>query len=160
MFRITDIGTDISAHLSMIPAVNAFSLFTAYQFLSSDRRFDASESKMRPSPSCLYRRLAPWWWRWSRRGFSLFTAYQILSAEFIENSTWQSCDCKLQYNTCGKRTRQFSGAADFSDHIVIISFQEIDHIWRLVYFLSALFVFLSVLFHFFSDGRVVFSALY
>ena len=26
--------------------------------------------------------LAPWWWKWSRRGFSLFTAYQILSAVF------------------------------------------------------------------------------
>ena len=27
-------------------------------------------------------RLAPWWWKWSRRAFSLFTAYQILSSDF------------------------------------------------------------------------------
>ena len=58
MFRITDIGTDISAHLSMIAAVICFSLFTAYQFLSFDRRFDAPESKMRPSPSCVFRRVS------------------------------------------------------------------------------------------------------
>ena len=58
MFRITDIGTNISAHLSVIAAVILFSLFTAYQFLSFDRRFDASESKMRPSPSYVCRRVS------------------------------------------------------------------------------------------------------
>ena len=78
----TDIGTDISAPTSVIAAVIPFSLFTAYQFLSSDRRFDAPENKMRPSPSCVCRRLTPWWWKWSRRAFSLFTAYQILSSGF------------------------------------------------------------------------------
>ena len=54
----TDIGTDISAPSSVIAAVIPFSLFTAYQFLSSDGRFDAPENKMRPSPSCVYRRVS------------------------------------------------------------------------------------------------------
>ena len=58
MFRITDIGTDISAPTSVIAVVIPFSLFTAYQFLSSDRRFDASESKMRPSPASVFRRVS------------------------------------------------------------------------------------------------------
>ena len=80
MFRITDIGTDISAHLSMIAAVIPFSLFTAYQFLSANRCFDAPKSKIRSSPSCVYRRLAPWWWIWSRRGF--FFVYCVSNFEF------------------------------------------------------------------------------
>ena len=58
MFQLTDVGTDISAPTSVIAAVIPFSLFTAYQFLSSDRRFDAPESKMRPHPSCVYRRVS------------------------------------------------------------------------------------------------------
>ena len=58
VFHITDIWTDISAHLSMIAAVISFSLFTAYQFLSSNGRFDAPENKMRPSPSCVCRRVS------------------------------------------------------------------------------------------------------
>ena len=45
MFQLTDVGTDISAPPSVIAAVIPFSLFTAYQFLSSDRRFDAPENK-------------------------------------------------------------------------------------------------------------------
>ena len=48
----------MSAHLSMIAAVIPFSLFTAYQFLSFDRLFDSPESKMRPSPSCVCRRVS------------------------------------------------------------------------------------------------------
>ena len=51
---------------------------------------------------------APTWWIWSRRDFSLLTAYQILSANFISQPTWQSCDSKLQYNTCRRRAKQFS----------------------------------------------------
>ena len=47
-------GTNISAQLSMVATVTAFSLFTAYQFLSPDRLFSAIESKMRPYPSCVY----------------------------------------------------------------------------------------------------------
>ena len=58
MFQLTDVGADISVPMSVIAAVIPFSLFTAYQFLSFDRRFDASESKMRPSPSCVCRRVS------------------------------------------------------------------------------------------------------
>jgi hypothetical protein len=39
------------APLSMIATVTAFSLFTAYQFLSSDMCIDTPKSKMRPYPS-------------------------------------------------------------------------------------------------------------
>ena len=55
MFQLADIGTNISAPMSVKVPVIPFSLFTAYQFLSSNRRFDAPESKMRPSPSCVCR---------------------------------------------------------------------------------------------------------
>ena len=53
MFQLTDIGNNISAPMSVKVTVIPFSLFTAYQFLSSDRRFDSPENKMRPSPSCV-----------------------------------------------------------------------------------------------------------
>ena len=55
MFQLTDIGTNISAPMSVKVTVIPFSLFTAYQFLSSYRCFNAPESKMRPSPSCVCR---------------------------------------------------------------------------------------------------------
>ena len=58
MFQLTDVGTDISVPTSVIAAVIPFSLFTAYQFLSFDGRFDAPENKMRPSPSCVCRRVS------------------------------------------------------------------------------------------------------
>ena len=45
MFHFTDIGTDMLAPLSMIATVTAFSLFTAYQFLSSDEDAFTPERK-------------------------------------------------------------------------------------------------------------------
>ena len=80
MFRITDIGTDISAHLSMIAAVIPFSLFTAYQFLSCDGGFDAPESKMRPSPSCVCRRLCAYIMEMIATSF--FFVYCVSNFEF------------------------------------------------------------------------------
>ena len=83
MFQLTDVGADISVPMSVIAAVIPFSLFTAYQFLSFDRRFDPPESKMRPSPSCVCRRLCAYIMEMIATSFSLFTAYQILSSNFI-----------------------------------------------------------------------------
>ena len=106
---------------------------------------------------------APWWWKWSRRGFSLFTAYQILSAEFIENSTWQSCDSKLQYNTCGGRNGVLFAALDHivwpcessdTNHIVSDVFCRADHMRQLVCFLAA---FCVVLLCRISDFEIYFS---
>jgi len=42
MFRITDIGTDSSAPLSIIAAMIPFSLFTAYQILNVDFYFQGA----------------------------------------------------------------------------------------------------------------------
>ena len=63
----------------MIAAVIPFSLFTAYQFLSSDRRFNASESKMRPYPSCVYWRLCAYMMEMIATGF--FFVYCVSNFE-------------------------------------------------------------------------------
>ena len=136
----------------MIAAVIPFSLFTAYQFLSSNRWFWCLlKAKCDHLHHVCTDGLAPWWWKWSRRGFSLFTAYQILSAEFIENSTWQSRDSKLQYNTCGGRNEVWFSAPttwfdhviwSISDHIVSDVFCRANHMCWLVCFLSVLYAFL------------------
>ena len=64
----------------MIAAVIPFSLFTAYQFLSSDRRFNASESKMRPYPSCVYWRLCAYMMEMIATDF--FFVYCVSNFEF------------------------------------------------------------------------------
>ena len=70
----------------------------------------------------------------------------------------------LSYNTTpaeeGIRSGSLLFAAWVADHMFIISFREADHIWRLVCFLSALSVLLSVLLYFFSACRVIFARIY
>ena len=138
-------GTNISVHLYMIATVTFFSLLHII-FWVLTCLFLLLKAKCDHFHHVCTNGFAPWWWRWSRRAISLLTAYQILSAKFIENSTWQRCDFKLQYNTCRRRMKVFSA---LPDHIVIISFQMVDHIWRLVcssllylFFFSFRFVFL------------------
>ena len=89
--------------MSVKVTVTAFSLFTAYQFLSSDMCIDTPKIKCDHIHHGWTNGFAPIWWKWSRQAFSLLSAYQFLSADFISQPTWQSCDCKLQYNTCGRR---------------------------------------------------------
>ena len=72
-------GTNISAHLYMIATVTAFSLFTAYQFLSFGRFVCASESKMRPYPSCMYWRLCAYMMEMIATSF--FFAYCVSNFE-------------------------------------------------------------------------------
>ena len=55
--------------------------------------------------------------------FSLLTAYQILSADFIVRRPWQSCNSKLQYNTCRRRIRQFSALC-----CLIIAWPHVYHL--------------------------------
>ena len=78
--------------------------------------------------------------------FSLLTAYQILSAELIKNSTWQSWNSKLQYNTCWGRNGMWFSAPTTSfdhviwsvpDHIVTAAVCQLDHMRQLVCFLAA-----------------------
>ena len=150
------------APLSMIATVTAFSLFTAYQFLSSDMCIDTPESKMRPFPSWMYQWVCVCMMEMIATSFFLLTAYQILSAKFIENSTWQRCDSKLQYNTCRVRTRQFSalGCLVIPDHMFIISRYEVDHMcWLECSSLLYLFL-LSVLLLFFSASEAIFERFY
>ena len=132
------------APLSMIATVTAFSLFTAYQFLSSDMCIDTPESKMRPSPSCVYQRFVAWWWKWSRRAFSLLTAYQILSADlyFQEVLTTAWIRVKIQHLPKEEHRGSLICAAKFYDHMFIISRYEFDHICRSVRFFSVFYIFL------------------
>ena len=118
-------GTNISDHLYMIATVTAFSLFTAYQFLSPGKLVFTPESKMRPYPSWVNQRLCAYTMEMIATSF--FFAYCVSNFEcwiYIENSTWQRCDCKLQYNTCGRRMKVFSA---LPDHMFIISRYEFDH---------------------------------
>ena len=80
MFQLTDVGADISVPMSVIAAVIPFSLFTAYQFLSFDRRFDPPESKMRPSPSCVCQRVSALMMEMIATSF--FFAYCVSNFEF------------------------------------------------------------------------------
>ena len=155
-------GTNISAQLSMVAAPGAFSLFTAYQFLSFGRFVCASESKMRPYPSCVYQCFAPTWWKWSRRAFSLLTAYQILSANFIAKGAWQSCISKLQYNTCRRRAKQFSALYCLIFLTTCLSSLSVKLTTYGGWCASSLrYQFLlSVLLHFFSAGGVIFARIY
>ena len=82
MFQLTDVGTDISVPTSVIAAVIPFSLFTAYHFCVLTGFLIVLKAKCNHLHHVCADGLAPWWWKWSRRGFSLFTAYQILSAVF------------------------------------------------------------------------------
>ena len=120
----------MSVKVTVIP----FSLFTAYQFLSSDWRFDTPESKMRPSPSCMYRRISALmmemiatrlffvycvsnfecWFLFSSglayrlRYIALSSSVRPTSSKQIAKRAWQSPSQELQYNTCRRRTKQFS----------------------------------------------------
>ena len=73
-------GTKISAQLSMIAAPGAFSLFTAYQFLSSNELVSNPESKMRPYPSCVYQRVCSYMLEMIATCF--FFAYCVSNFEF------------------------------------------------------------------------------
>ena len=107
----------------MSVAPNAFSLFTAYQFLSLGMLISALESKMRPFPSCVYQRLCAL--MMEMIATSYYFAYCVSNFEFwfyIFKGTWQIRFCKLQYNTCGRRTKVFSAPPD---HMFIISFARL-----------------------------------
>ena len=80
MFQLTNIGTNISAPMSVKVTVIPFSLFTAYQFLSSDRRLDAPESKIRPYPSCVYQWFCAYMMEMIARSF--FFVYCVSNFEF------------------------------------------------------------------------------
>ena len=84
--------------------------------------------------------------------FSLLTAYQILSTDFYFKMALTTVWIRVTIQHLQRKER---GAVlcywlpDCSDHIVIISFQMVDHIWRLVcssllylFFFSFRFVFL------------------
>ena len=62
--------------------------------------------------------------------FSLFIAPNYLGSGNRFSRSWQSMISKLQYNTCRRRTRQFSSSAAWllPDHMFIISRHEVDHI--------------------------------
>ena len=98
MFQLTDVGTDISAPTSVIAAVIPFSLFTAYQFLSSNRWFWCLlKAKCDHLHHVCADGLAPWWWRWSRRAFLCLLRInfwvQILFSRGLDNRL------KKSYNT-------------------------------------------------------------
>ena len=59
--------------------------------------------------------LAPWWWKWSRRGFSLFTAYQILSYDFYFQGALTTAWRRV---TIQHLRRKKHGVIFCSDHIV------------------------------------------
>ena len=69
------------APLSMIATVTAFSLFTAYQFLSSNEVVSNPESKMRPYPSCVYQWLCAYMMEMIATSF--FFAYCVSNFEFL-----------------------------------------------------------------------------
>jgi hypothetical protein len=73
----------------MIATVTAFSLFTAYQFLSFNELVSDPESKMRPYPSSVYRRIFGYMMEMITTRFSLLTAYQILIA--VKETSELSC---------------------------------------------------------------------
>ena len=75
----TDMGTTISAYLSMSVVLSAFSLVTAYQFLNFDRLIDTSKNKMRPFPSCVYRWLCAYMMEMIATSF--FFAYCVSNFE-------------------------------------------------------------------------------
>ena len=96
MFRITVIGTDISAHLSMIAAVNAFSLFTAYQILSSDFYFQGALTTA-------WRRVTiqhPWKKEW---GLVLYSDHLVWPCDLIYD--WPHSYCSFsKLTTCFQLT--------------------------------------------------------
>ena len=117
----------------MIAASIAFSLFTAYQFLSSNELVSDHERKIRPYPSWVNQRLC-----------ACMMEMIATSSKQTAKRAWQSPSLELQYNTCRRRTRQFSaiGCLIIPDNMFIIFRCEVDHMLRLVCFISALYVFI------------------
>ena len=172
MFQLTDVGTDISVPTSVIAAVIPFSLFTAYHFCVLTGFLIVLKAKCNHLHHVCADGLAPWWWKWSRRGFSLFTAYQILSADFyfqgalhtaitdavycvklvaydrrVANKLRKGLDKALHksYNTTpaeGGITSLCSCWLILSDHMFIISRYEFDHMCWLACSFSVLDAFL------------------
>ena len=144
MFQLTDIGTNISAPMSVKVTVIPFSLFTAYQFLSSDRRLDAPESKMRPFPSCMYQWLCAYMMEMIATSF--FFAYCVSNFEcwfLFENLLDKAAI--VSYNTTPAEEEwrcSLLCVADLSDHIVIISLCGVDHMCQLACLFSVLCAFL------------------
>ena len=134
-------GTTISAYLSMSVVLSAFSLFTAYQFLSPGKLVFTPERKMRPSPSCVYQRLCAS--MMEMIAWSFFFAYCVSNFEcwfFIFKRPWQSLNSKLQYNTCRRKIRQFSalGCLIFWPHVYHIPPRGWPHIAVDVFLLCAI----------------------
>ena len=138
-------GTKISAQLSMVAAPGSFSLFTAYQFLSFGRFVCASESKMRPYPSCVHPWFCAYMMEMIATSFSLLTAYQILSADFYFQEPLTTAWIRVTIQHLQKKEHGAvlcSWLLDFSDHMFIIFTREVDHIWWLAFFFSVPYLFL------------------
>ena len=148
-------GTNISAYLSMILLRESFLCLLRINFWVLLVVFMSLKAKRDHFHHECTNGFATAWWKWSRRAFSLFTVYQILSAEFIENSTWQSCYSKLQYNTCRSRAKQFSVLGYLIVLTTCLSSLGMRLTTCFARCVSSLF---SI--HFFSDGEVIFEQFY
>ena len=124
--------------------LSAFSLFTAYQILSPGKLVYAPESKMRPYPSCVYRRLYAYMMEMIATSF--FFAYCVSNFE-----CWFYCErgltkpftrVTIQHLQKKNEGVLYALLLPFFDHMFIISRHEFDHMCWLVCFLSALYVFL------------------
>ena len=132
------------APLSMIATVTAFSLFTAYQFLSSDMCIDTPESKMRPFPSWVYQWVCDCMMEMIATSF--FFAYCVSNFEcwFYCEKALTAAWIRVTIQHLQKEDEVFSALCwlILSDHMFIISFCEADHMWRLVCLFCTLYVFL------------------
>ena len=135
----------------MIAASKAFSLFTAYQFLSSDMRIDTPESKMRPYPSCVYQRVCSYMLEMIATSF--FFVYCVSNFEFrfyfktALTTAWRRVTIqhlrRKEWATVLSSDRIVWPCICYElDHIVIDVFCRADHMRWLVCFLSALYTFL------------------
>ena len=148
----------MSVKVTVIP----FSLFTAYQILSSNWRFDAPESKMRPSPSCVCRRVSTL--MMEMIATSLFFVYCVSNFELRFYFQGALTTAWRRVTIQHLRRKEWSVLL-CSDHIVwpCICY-ELDHMFSLFSLTQTTCVdwrvssLLSV--HFFSAGGAIFERFY
>ena len=136
----------------MIATVTAFSLFTAYQFLSPGKLVFTPKSKMRPYPPCVCWRLCAYMMEMIATSF--FFAYCVSNFElrFYFKTALTTAWIRVTIQHLQKKDEGVlcSLLLIFSDHMVIISFRIVDHMW--CRYVSSL---LSI--HFLSAGGGIFE---